>query len=87
MTTQLLKFFIKACLQEAKIAASPEYMKKEVVRQRIQDDVKKKIASNKITTQLQLDAWFKKQLSTTKNSDELMALNALKMIPIEVYKR
>lgn len=70
-----LRSIIKTLVNEA-VAASKEYMKKEAVRQQLQDLVASKVASGEIVDQAQLDEWF--QAST-------MALNALKMVPIEAY--
>ena len=70
-----LRSIIKSLVNEA-VAASKEYMKKEAVRQQLQDLIASKVASGEINDQSQLDEWF--QAST-------MALNALKMVPIEAY--
>ena len=59
-----------------KVSASQEYMKKENVRQELQDMIAEKVVSGEITDQTQLDEWFK---------TVTMALNALKMVPIEAY--
>lgn len=70
-----LRSIIKNLVLEA-IAASKEYMKKEAVRQQLQDFIAAKIASGEINDQVQLDEWFQ---------TSIMALNALKMVPIEAY--
>lgn len=61
---------------KAKISASSEYMKKEAVKQQLQDLITAKIAAGEIQTQMQLEEWF---------SSASMALMTLKMIPIEAY--
>lgn len=58
------------------ISASKEYMKKEAVRQQLQDLVASKVAAGEIQDQRQLEEWF--QAAS-------MALMALKMVPIEAY--
>ena len=58
------------------VKASSEYMKKEAVRQQLQDLVASKIAAGEIQDQKQLEEWF--QAAS-------MSLMALKMVPIEAY--
>jgi len=60
------------------ISASKSYMKKEAVRQAVQDLVASKVASKEIKNQEQLDEWF---VATT------LAITSLKMVPFEVYKK
>lgn len=70
-----LRSIVRSMVAEA-IGASEEYMKKEVVRQQLQDLIASKVASGEIHDQRQLDEWFK---------TASMALMALKMVPIEAY--
>lgn len=70
-----LRTIIRSLVSEA-VAASKEYMKKEAVRQQLQDIITAKVASGEISDQTQLDEWF--QAAS-------MSLNALKMVPIEAY--
>jgi hypothetical protein len=88
MLTQLRLIIKDELIREIKkkISASPEYMKKEDVRQQLQDEIAMLIKSKAIKTQKQLDTWFVKKTSTTSNADELMALNALKMIPFSIFQ-
>ena len=58
------------------IGASKEYMKKEAVRQQLQDLIASKVTSGEIQDQKQLEDWF--QAAS-------MALMALKMVPLEAY--
>lgn len=74
--TRILKKYVREVLDEVKIGASPAYMKKETVRQDLEDLIKSKVASGDITDQTQLDEWF---------ATALMSLNALKMVPIAAY--
>mgnify|MGYP001617908256 FL=1 len=58
------------------IKASPEYMEKEKIRERLQMVVTDLVRSGKISDQESLDDFF-----STAN----MALNALKMVPLTAY--
>lgn len=66
---------LKALITEA-IAASESYMKREQVRQEIQDRIVQGISSKAIKN----DDDLKKYFETIE-----MALSALKMIPFDVY--
>jgi hypothetical protein len=72
---QILRDIIKDLIFEA-ISASSEYMKKEVVRQSIQDLIKQKVKSGEISNQQELDDWMQ---------SASMAIMALKMVPVEAY--
>lgn len=79
MTRKVLEDFINEVLAsepKGKISASSEYMKKEVVRQQIQDLVASKVSSREIADQAQLEEWFR---------SALLAITSLKMIPLEGY--
>lgn len=72
-----LRGFIRDVVVEALAVASPEYMKKEGVRQQIQELIASKVSSGEIQDQKQLDEWF--QAAS-------MSLMALKMVPLDAYK-
>lgn len=65
-------------LSEAKVAASPEYMKKEAVRQALQDMVSGMVADGRVGNQQALDEAF---------AALDMSVKALKMVPFEVWQR
>lgn len=70
---------LRRLVREAgKIGASPEYMKKEAIREQMQNEVLAAISSGTISDQASLDDFFK-----TKE----MSLNALKMITFEIYQK
>lgn len=71
-----LRAFIRKSLEEAKVSAGSDYMKKEVVRQRIQEMVSSMVNSGDITTDAELAELF---------STMSMAINALKMVPLAAY--
>jgi hypothetical protein len=79
MPSNLKKFIEEYLLQESnlKVSISQDYMKKEAVRQQLQELIKAKIAEGEIADQAQFEDW----IATAK-----MALDALKMVPIEAYK-
>lgn len=58
MSTSTLRKFVKKVILEAKIEASPEYMKKEMVMQSIQKDLASLVRSGKIKTKAQMDEWL-----------------------------
>ena len=70
-----LRSIVRDMVAEA-IGASKEYMKKEAVRQQLQDLIASKVTSGEIQDQKQLEDWF--QAAS-------MALMALKMVPLEAY--
>jgi hypothetical protein len=79
MTRKVLEDFISEVIvseSSRKISASSEYMKKETVRQQIQDLVVAQVSSGEIIDQAQLDEWFR---------SSLLAITSLKMIPLEGY--
>lgn len=67
---------LERLLDEARGAASPEYMKKEKVRQELQDLLTSKVRSGEITSQGEIVTWCE----TAK-----MAVDALKYVPIEGF--
>lgn len=70
---RLRQLFAEA-MKEAKIAAHPEYMKKEAVREREQKRIQGMVASGEIKSQEDLDGIW-------------LAMTALKMIPFEVWSK
>jgi len=76
--SKLLKKFIETTLQEVKIGPSKNYLKKELVRQKLQDLIISEVQNGSIKTQEDLEEWW-------DTAD--MSLKALKMIPIQVWKK
>lgn len=72
---RLRKLFAEA-MAEARVSAHPDYLKREKVRERIQQHVVELVKSGEIKTQEELDAFWE----TTD-----MAVKALKMLPINVW--
>ena len=68
----------KTIREAGKIGASPEYMKKERVREKLQALVADHVASGEITDQASLDQFVK---------DVDISMTALKMIPFEVWTK
>lgn len=64
--------------EAAKVSASPEYLKKESVRQHMQDHIVQLVKSGEVTDQASVDAWC---------SAADMALKALKMVPFEAWQK
>jgi len=77
MTKNKLKRLIFDFILESKVAASASYMKKEEVRQSLQDLITQKVVLGEISDQESLDEWF----STAE-----MSLKALKMVPLAAYQ-
>lgn len=77
MTKIKLKRLILDFIIESKVAASASYMKKEEIRQSLQDLISRKIASGEISDQESLEEWF----ATAE-----MSLKALKMVPLVAYQ-
>jgi hypothetical protein len=77
MTKSKLKRLIFDFIMESRVAASASYMKKEEVRQSLQNFVAQKVASGEISDQESLDEWF----ATAE-----MSLKALKMVPLVAYQ-
>ena len=64
--------------QEGQVAAHPSYMKKEAVRETLQAAVVQAIEAGVVKDATDLQHFFE---------TAPMALNALKMVPIEVYQK
>lgn len=68
---------LRRVVQEAgKVGASPDYMKKERVREKLQQLIADHVASGEITDQASLQQFLK---------DVEISMTALKMIPFEVW--
>lgn len=74
---QLRKLF-RDGMDEAKVGASPAYMKKEAVREVIQSALAEAIGTGKIGNEDDLKHFF---------DVAPLALDALKMVPFEVYQK
>lgn len=68
---------LRVLLREALVHASPEYMKKEAVRQKLQELVTEMIASGQIQSDEELaDFW----------SSVLLSVNTLRMVPLAALR-
>jgi len=74
---QLRKLFREG-MDEAKITASADYMKKERVREELQNIIAARVASGEIQDQVQLEEFLK---AVT------LSVTSLKMIPLDVWKK
>ena len=74
---RLVREFVVEALKSRKVSASETYMKKEVVREKLQALVQEAVASGEIQNQKELDDWWK----TAE-----MAAKALKMIPLMAWQ-
>ena len=68
----------KNALLEAKVKASDDYMKTEMVRQKLQDMITELVSSGDISDQGQLERFV---------ADVPTAMLALKMIPYDIWKK
>lgn len=73
----LVREFVVEALKSRKVSASETYMKKEIVREKLQTLVQEAVTSGEIQNQKELDDWWK----TAE-----MAAKALKMIPLMVWQ-
>ena len=82
MSLDDLRNIIRGCLDEARrgkrIGAGAAYMKKEVVRERLQAVVVESVEGGEVSSPAELDELF-----LTMD----MALKALRMVPFEVYQK
>jgi len=78
ITIGRLRQLFATAMEEARIAAHPDYMKKEAVREHIQEHVVELVKSGEITSQEELDAFW----VTTD-----MAVKALKGVPFDVWSK
>ena len=74
---RLVREFVVEALKSRKVSASETYMKKEVVREKLQALVQEAVTSGEIQNQKELDDWWK----TVE-----MATKALKMIPLMAWQ-
>lgn len=63
---------------EEVVRASPEYMKKETIRQAIQDIIMSLVAKGEISNPADLESFF---------SSATMSLRALQGVPFKVYQQ
>ena len=73
----LVREFVVEALKSGKVSASETYMKKEVVRERLQALLQEAVASGEVQNQKELDDWWK----TVE-----MATKALKMVPLMAWQ-
>jgi hypothetical protein len=77
-TYEALRRYVRAFIEEGKVAASPAYMKKERVRSELQGIIERLIADGDLTSQEELDEFFETLT---------MASRALKSVPVEAFLR
>jgi len=77
-TVGRLRSLFSEAFREARVSASEEFLKKEDVRQALQDIVVAAVSSGEVSNDAQLSNMF---------NDVDAALKALKMIPIEVWQK
>jgi hypothetical protein len=75
MSSEVLKSFIREAIK-GKVSASPSYMKKEAVREKLQNIIADAVASGEIADQTSLEQFL---------VDINTSMTALKMIPFEVW--
>ena len=73
----LVREFVVEALKSGRVSASETYMKKEVVREKLQALLQEAVASGEIQNQKELDDWWK----TVE-----MATKALKMVPLMAWQ-
>lgn len=73
-----LRRYIRAFIEEGKVAASPAYMKKEQVRSELQGIIERFVADGTISTQDDLNDFFETLA---------MAGRALKSVPIQAFQK
>jgi hypothetical protein len=73
-----LRRYIRAFIEEGKVAASPAYMKKEQVRSELQGIIQRLVDDGTIATQADLDDFFETLT---------MAGRALKAVPIQAFQK
>jgi hypothetical protein len=75
--SKILKHYIEEAVK-GKVAASPSYMKKEAVREKLQGLIADAVASGEITDQATLEGFLQ---------DINISMTALKMIPFMVWQK
>jgi len=73
----LVREFIVEALKNSKVSASETYMKKEIVREKLQALVVEAVTSGEVQSQKELEDWWK----TVE-----MATKALKMVPVMAWQ-
>jgi hypothetical protein len=73
----LVREFIVEALKSSKVSASETYMKKEIVREKLQALVVEAVTSGEVQSQKELEDWWK----TVE-----MATKALKMVPVMAWQ-
>ena len=73
----LVREFVVEALKSGKVSASETYMKKEVVREKLQALLQDAVASGEIQNAKELEEWWK----TVE-----MATKALKMVPLMAWQ-
>ena len=73
----LVREFVVEALKRGKVSASETYMKKEIVREKLQAFVVEAVASGEVQSQKELDEWWK----TVE-----MATKALRMVPVMAWQ-
>ena len=74
LTLGRLRQLFAEAMEEAKIAAHPDYLKKEAVREREQKRIEELVKSGVIQSQEDLDTFW-------------TAMTALKMVPFDVWAK
>ena len=69
---------VEKIIEAAIVKATPSYMKKEAIREKLQGMIMDAVRTKDVSTQKELDDLF-------QTFD--MATNTLKSVPIEVYKK
>jgi len=82
---------IRNVVQEV-VSASPEYMQKERIRQKLQDTIARSVKTGKVKDQASLEKKFdvvqKNACTDPSNCDAvMMAMGALRMIPFDVWTK
>jgi predicted house-cleaning noncanonical NTP pyrophosphatase (MazG superfamily) len=73
----LVREFIVEALKDSKVSASETYMKKEVIREKLQALVQEAVSSGEVQNAKELEEWWK----TVE-----MAAKALKMVPLMAWQ-
>jgi hypothetical protein len=77
MSVKFLKSFIKEAIK-GKVAASPSYMKKEAIREKLQGIIADAVANGEVVDQPSLEQFL---------VDINTSMTALKMIPFKVWTK
>lgn len=78
ITVGQLRELMKQGLDETKVSASPDYMKKEKVREELQGFIAGKVAAGEVADEDQLEQLIQNMV---------LSVRALKMIPLNVWKK